>query len=148
MRWRDLEALLDQGHSIGCHTASHARLSTIDSNVELEREIIASADKLEQRLGVPIDHFSYTFGDIDSFSPAALDIARRRYRFIYSGLRGENGDGVSPFALRRDSAEFQDSRSNYTVFPNRLLGACLEGIADWHYARSRAILDQWAGKTC
>lgn len=148
MRWSDLEALLDQGHSIGCHTASHARLSAIDSTSGLEREIIASADLLEQRLGVPIEHFSYTFGDLGSFSEAALDVARRRYRFIYSGLRGDNAEGISPLALRRDSAEFQDSRSNYTIFSNRLLGACLEGAADAHYAKSCSTLDVWNRKAC
>jgi peptidoglycan/xylan/chitin deacetylase (PgdA/CDA1 family) len=148
MRWSDLEALLDQGHSIGCHTASHARLSAINSTAGLEREIIASADLLEQRLGVPIEHFSYTFGDLGSFSEAALDVARRRYRFIHSGLRGDNAERISPFALRRDSAEFQDSRSNYTIFSNRLLGACLEGAADAHYSKSCATLDAWNRKAC
>jgi peptidoglycan/xylan/chitin deacetylase (PgdA/CDA1 family) len=143
MGWGDLETLLEQGHGIGCHTGTHARLSGVDSREELEREITSSADLLEQRLGVPIEHFSYTFGDLASFSEEALAVARRRFRFIYSGLRGDNAQGVSPFALRRDSAEFQDASSNYTVFSNRLLGAFLEGAADAHYAPSRARLDTW-----
>lgn len=143
MGWGDLEALLEQGHAIGCHTGTHARLSGVDSHDGLEREITSSADTLEQRLGVAIDHFSYTFGNLASFSEEALAVARRRFRFIYSGLRGDNAQGVSPFALRRDSAEFQDEFSNYTVFSNRLLGAFLEGAADAHYAPSRARLDAW-----
>ena len=143
MRWGDLEALLEQGHTIGCHTGTHARLSGVDSPDGLEREIITSADTLAQHLGVPVDHFSYTFGNLASFSAEALSVARRRFRFIYSGLRGDNAGGVSPFALRRDSAEFQDDFSNYTVFSNRLLGAFLEGAADAHYAPSRAKLDAW-----
>lgn len=143
MGWSDLEALLEQGHAIGCHTGTHARLSDVDSLDGLEREITSSADTLEQRLGVSIDHFSYTFGNLASFSEKALAVARRRFRFIYSGLRGDNAQGVSPFALRRDSAEFQDAHSNYTVFSNRLLGAFLEGAADTHYAPSRARLDAW-----
>jgi peptidoglycan/xylan/chitin deacetylase (PgdA/CDA1 family) len=143
MGWGDLEALLEQGHAIGCHTGTHARLSGVDSPDGLEREITSSADTLEQRLGVSIDHFSYTFGNLASFSEEALAVARRRFRFIYSGLRGDNAQGVSPFALRRDSAEFQDEFSNYTVFSNRLLGAFLEGAADAHYAPSRARLDAW-----
>lgn len=143
MGWSDLEALLEQGHAIGCHTGTHARLSGVDSRDGLELEITSSADTLEQRLGVSIDHFSYTFGNLASFSEDALAVARRRFRFIYSGLRGDNAHGVSPFALRRDSAEFQDTSSNYTVFSNRLLGAFLEGAADAHYAPSRARLDAW-----
>jgi peptidoglycan/xylan/chitin deacetylase (PgdA/CDA1 family) len=148
MGWKDLEALLDQGHTIGCHTGTHARLSTLDSHIDLEKEIIASADTLEQRLGVSVDHFSYTFGNLASFSEAALEVARRRFRFVYSGLRGDNAQGVSPYALRRDSAELQDSQSNYTVFSDRLLGAFLEGAADSHYAQSCARLDAWNHREC
>jgi len=143
MGWRDLEALLEQGHCIGCHTASHARLSKIKTQGELEQEIVSSAQTLEQRLGVPIEHFSYTFGDLDSFSEAALAIARQRFRFVYSGLRGDNARDVSPFTLRRDSAAGQDSLFNYTTLSNSLLGSFLEGAADSHYARSRARLDAW-----
>ncbi|MDP1773812.1 MAG: polysaccharide deacetylase family protein [Methylobacter sp.] len=144
MGWADLEALLQQGHSIGGHTRTHARLSQIKNEPDLEREIIASADALEQRLGVPIEHFAYTFGDLASFSDQALAVARRRFRFIYSGLRGDNVGGVSPYALRRDSAAFQDAFSNYSVFSNSLLGAFLEGAADFKYADDIARLSSWA----
>lgn len=143
MGWGDLEALLEQGHSIGCHTGTHARLSGIESKAGLEQEIVSSANTIERHLGVKVDHFSYTFGNLASFSEAALAVARRRFRFVYSGLRGDNRPGVSPFALRRDSAEFQDAASNYTVFSNQLLGAFLEGAADAHYAPYRAQLDAW-----
>lgn len=146
MGWDDLEVLLEQGHGVGSHTASHARLSEIQCEAELEREIVSSAEDIERRLHTPINHFSYTFGDLASFSQAGLAIARRRFRFIHSGLRGDNAHGVSPFAIRRDSAARQDSRSNYTVFSNGLLGAFLEGAADARYARSRAELDAWIGR--
>ena len=135
MGWSDLEALLQQGHSIGGHTRTHARLSQIGTEPDLEREIVAGADTLAHRLGVPIEHFAYTFGDIASFSPQALEVARRRFRFVYSGLRGDNARGVSPFALRRDAITTQDSIS--------LVGAYVEGAADFHYARSRAQLAAW-----
>jgi peptidoglycan/xylan/chitin deacetylase (PgdA/CDA1 family) len=135
MSWCDLEALLEQGHSIGGHTRSHARLSQIDAEADLEAEIIASADTLARRLGVSIEHFAYTFGDLASFSPAALAVARRRFRLVYSGLRGDNAKHVSPFALRRDAVTAQDS--------NALLGGLSEGAADFFYTRSCARLDRW-----
>ncbi|QQR81389.1 MAG: polysaccharide deacetylase family protein [Deltaproteobacteria bacterium] len=144
MTWADLEALLEQGHCIGSHTRSHARLGLIDSQSDLEREVISGADILERRLGTSIDHFAYTFGDLRSFSDKALITARRRFRYIYSGLRGDNSSGVSPFALRRDCSALQDSQLNYKVFSNRLLGAFLEGAADFKYARDCASLDAWA----
>jgi hypothetical protein len=119
MSWSDLEMLLEQGHCIGGHTRTHAKLSSIHS-----------------QLRVPIEHFAYTFGDLESFSPSALAIARRRFSFVYSGLRGDNTKLVSPYALRRDAVTPQDSLD--------LLGAYLEGAADFRYARSRARLNTWA----
>lgn len=138
MGWSDLEALLEQGHCVGGHTRTHAQLSQINTEPDLEREIIASADTLAQRLGVPIEHFAYTFGDLASFSEKALSVARRRFRFIYSGLRGDNIGGASPFSLRRDAATAKDSMA--------LLGAFLEGVADFHYTQSRDQLSSWVGR--
>jgi peptidoglycan/xylan/chitin deacetylase (PgdA/CDA1 family) len=135
MTWSDVGALLEQGHSIGAHTATHARLSELHSEAELEREIVASADALARRLGVPIEHFAYSFGDIASFSPRALAVARSRFRFIYSGLRGDNARRTSPSTLWRDAVTPRDSLT--------LLSAYLEGTADFHYAQSRAELASW-----
>jgi peptidoglycan/xylan/chitin deacetylase (PgdA/CDA1 family) len=133
MTQKDLEALLEQGHTIGAHTKTHARLSNIKVEKNLQEEIISCADILEKKLGVPIDHFAYTFGDLASFSEEALVIAKRRFRFIYSGLRGDNAKSTVPFAIKRDSAATQDARSNYSVFSNSLLGSILEGTADFKY---------------
>jgi peptidoglycan/xylan/chitin deacetylase (PgdA/CDA1 family) len=143
MGWSDLEVLLQQGHSVGGHTSTHARLSKIKTESDLEREIIASANVLEHRLGVAVEHFAYTFGDLASFSDQALAVARRRFRFIYSGLRGDNAAGVESYALKRDSAAFQDAFSNYSVFSNNLLGAFLEGAADFKYAEDIGLLSSW-----
>jgi len=143
MDWADLEALLQQGHCIGGHTRTHTRLSKLKNRSDLEREIISSADLLEKRLGVPIEHFAYTFGDLASFSEQAMAVARRRFRFIYSGLRGDNSEHIEQHALRRDSAAFQDNLSNYSVFSNHLLGAFLEGVADFKYAADILLLSNW-----
>jgi peptidoglycan/xylan/chitin deacetylase (PgdA/CDA1 family) len=138
MGWSDLEALLEQGHSVGGHTHTHARLSDVHGELNLEREIIGSADMIAHRLGITVEHFAFTFGNLGSFSEEALAAAVRRYRFIYSGLRGDNAKGASRYALRRDSMTAQDSTA--------LLGAFLEGAADVFYARSRARLEKWASR--
>jgi len=135
MGWADLAALQAQGHTVGAHTRTHLRLAQLATRAEQEREIVGSGDALERRLGARVDHFAYSFGDLPSFSQRALAVARRRFRFVYSGLRGDNAVDVSPGALRRDAATPQDSTS--------LLGALLEGAADYRYARSRAQLDAW-----
>ncbi len=139
MTWDDLSYLLETGHSIGDHTTNHARLSQVAST-ELVAEIIGGADVLEKRLGVEVDHFAYTFGDLCSFSPAALEVARSRFKYVYTGLRGDNANGVNPWAIRRDAMAATYSYS--------LMGALLEGGADRLYASSRAEYDSWGGVVC
>ena len=143
MGWNDLEALLQQGHAIGAHTRTHVRLSELTSEADLEDEIVTSADRLARRLGTDINHFAYTFGDLGSFTERGLAIARRRFRFVHTGLRGDNARGTSPFALRRDAAAQQDASLNYAVMDNVLLGSLLEGAADFRYRRQLAQYDAW-----
>ena len=102
--------------------------------------MISSADHLEKRLGVSIDHFAYTYGNLASFSIEALSVAKKRFRYIYSGLRGNNVAGTTPpFAIRRDAISPSD--------PNSKVGALLEGGADFLYKKSLHELEDWAGRT-
>jgi len=134
MTWDDLAYLLETGHSMGGHTAHHKRLSQV-AEEELETEIILSADALERKLGTKVEHFSYTFGDLASFSPAALAVARRRFKFIYTGMRGDNARSASHWAIRRDTMA--------AAYPVALVGVLLEGGADQFYANSLAEYASW-----
>ena len=89
------------------------------------------------RLGVHVEHFAYTFGDLASFSSQAFQVAQKRFRYVYSGLRGNNTIGTSSFVIRRDVLTPSD--------PNALVGAFLEGGADFLYRRSLNHLEDWAG---
>jgi peptidoglycan/xylan/chitin deacetylase (PgdA/CDA1 family) len=133
----DLTYLLETGHTIGAHTASHARLSKIPQE-SLVGEIVSSADILERQLGCKIRHFAYTFGDLDSFSPSALKVARSRFDFIHTGLRGYNTSSTPPWAIRRDSLDPKDTFS--------LVGAFLEGGADIMYRSDLATFESWGHK--
>jgi len=135
MKWDDLSALLDQGHTIGAHTKSHARLSTLLDKEKLEREIIYSADVIEKKLGIEIDHFAYPFGGINSINQQAIDIALTRFKYIFSGIRGVNSAGN--YGIYRDACANQDSKLNYYVFSNNLIGSFLEGVADPYYYKKR-----------
>ena len=141
MNWEDLSALLEQGHLVGAHTKSHARLSEISDIGELTSEIIESADVISKRLGVDIEHFAYPFGDINSMNQIAMNIAKSRFKYIHSGIRGINSLGN--YGIYRDAVAEQDSDMNYHVYPQSLLGAFLEGAADWHYRSKRGQLQKW-----
>jgi peptidoglycan/xylan/chitin deacetylase (PgdA/CDA1 family) len=138
MRWNDLEYLIKTGHSIGAHTANHAFL-TKTSKANLEKEIILSANAMEQKLGLKIEHFAYTFGNLTSFSPEALELARSRFKYIHTGLRGFNSSRVRPWAIRRDAINANNSLS--------LLGALLEGAADFVYSSDLTTYESWGSQT-
>ena len=135
MTWNDLAWLIENGHTIGNHTRTHALLSELKQENELQEEIVESADELERNLGVKIEHFAFPFGNLGSFSPAALALARHRFPFIYTGLRGDNTDKADKWAIRRDVIQTYDSLG--------LVGALLEGGADFHYAKSLAKYKSW-----
>lgn len=138
MSWSELNELIKLGHEIGAHTGTHARLSSITNKDQLMREIVSSADTIAQKIGVNVNHFAYTFGDLASFSPEALAIAAQRFKFIYSGIRGNNSSNTSPFALRRDSLQTYHSLWQ--------AGSFLEGTTDLLYAQSREKLDRWVAE--
>jgi peptidoglycan/xylan/chitin deacetylase (PgdA/CDA1 family) len=127
MCWDDLRYLINNGHTIGAHTATHARLSELTGN-ELDTEIIHSAELLESKLGVKVKHFAFTFGNFDSLSCEALSAARRRFEYIYTSLRGDNRYRRASQTFCRDTLSPLDSRF--------LMGAFLEGGADMLYKKS------------
>jgi peptidoglycan/xylan/chitin deacetylase (PgdA/CDA1 family) len=131
----DVRHLLQRGHAVGAHTGTHLRLSSAGSSAELANEIVASADRLERQLGTRIEHFAFPFGNLASFSPAALNAARGRFAYVHTGMRGDNGRGTPTWAVRRDAVSTDDSRM--------LIGALLEGAADRRYARDVATYESW-----
>jgi len=118
MNWQDLKGLLSHGHTIGAHTINHRRLSRIKSENELRREITESGNMLQEKLGVSINHFSFPFGDIDSIDQRAMRIIRERYKYCYSGIRGNNHMGSSPFAILRDLVSVDDPLSYFQFVIN------------------------------
>lgn len=146
MHWDDLQALVDYGHTIGSHTKSHYRLAPGVEKSILESQIIDSGNIISNRLGVRIDHFAYTFGDVDSFSENALRLAKQRYKFIYSGVRGDNAKTLSSNLIRRDASSFQLKSNEYKLFSNKLLESFLYGFADFKYKKFRIKIDSWTLK--
>jgi len=129
MSWDDLVYLLDSGHTIGAHTATHARLSQVKNDEELYSEIISSADLLEAKLGIIVEHFAFTFGDFTSLSCDAFNVAKQRFKYIYTSLRGNNADCSLAFQVCRDTISPYDN--------NYLIGAFLAGGADILYKKAR-----------
>jgi len=143
MGWKDLKELVKNGHTIGCHTKTHERLTSDLSELDLAREIESSAMKINKKLGIKVNHFAYTFGDIDSFSQEALNIASKNFNFVYSCIRGNNAVNVSQFAIRRESSATKNTSNEYRLLNNRAIDMILRGVFDSKYSKARKIIDSW-----
>jgi len=136
MSLENIEYLIQTGHEIGFHTTSHQKLSIINNETDLNDEIIKGADELEAALNIKIKHFSFSFGDLDSFSEKALTTAKSRFKYIYTGMRGNNAKHLThPFAIRRDTIAVTDS--------NNMVGIYLLGGADFLYYKKFNIYESW-----
>lgn len=93
----DWTALLEHAHrgvAVGSHAVSHPHLTTL-SDDELRRELGASKEEIEDRLGRPCFDLAYPYGEQDGRVRAAARSAG--YRRAYA-LRGPTSD---PFATPR-----------------------------------------------
>jgi peptidoglycan/xylan/chitin deacetylase (PgdA/CDA1 family) len=135
MTWDEIGALHQSGHTIGAHTTSHLRLTTLDG-AGLAEQVGTGAEALARRLGRVPEWFAYTFGDVNSIDAAALAEIARHHRYCRSGVRGLNHAGTHPLALRADHVDLEASESW------RRMG--VEGALDPLYRTQRRQLDTLA----
>lgn len=95
--WDELRALDPAIITIGSHTLTHPILPG-SAPGELEREIGASRELLERRLGRRVECFSYPNGEFDAAADACV---RRHYAFALTDLRGVIRRGADAHRLPR-----------------------------------------------
>ena len=132
MSWDELAALVAEGHVVGAHTVSHARLTELASEDEVREEVVASGDAIAGRLGVPVDCFAYPFGTIESIDARSLALIEQRYAACFSGVRGSNAVGGNPYAILRDVASVDDS-------PGGVRFLVEDGLGPLYGARARRL---------
>lgn len=82
MTYDQVSELLNQGHTIGCHTATHHRMLESDTDELLEYEVTDSKKKLEKNLGVSIDIFCWCGGEEKHYTTkAANKIKNTGYKY-------------------------------------------------------------------
>lgn len=126
MSWTDLAYLIHEGHVIGAHTKTHAKISSINNEAKLVEEIIKSAELIEQNLGVEVTHFAFPFGNLESINSIGLITAQQKFSFIYTGLRGNNKKDTPNWAIRRDAINVTSTF--------QLAGSYIEGLVDRMYS--------------
>jgi peptidoglycan/xylan/chitin deacetylase (PgdA/CDA1 family) len=77
MRWDEIRTMAaDPLVTIGAHTKGHFAISKL-SEQRAADEMIGSADRIEQKLGVRPSHFSFPYGDPGSAGPRDFALARQ-----------------------------------------------------------------------
>jgi peptidoglycan/xylan/chitin deacetylase (PgdA/CDA1 family) len=94
---------LAAGNWIGAHTCTHPRLSRL-SRKEAKEEIFSGKKKLEDRFGIPIEHFAYPYGD---YNETTVELVREAgFQTACTMHRGINLPDTSPFELKRWTARY------------------------------------------
>ena len=75
MTWEEIQDLVKAGMQIGCHSMSHPYLTRIQSDDELQREVLGAKQLIEARTGVRVTSFAYPFGQYDERVVAAVKAA-------------------------------------------------------------------------
>lgn len=94
---------LAAGHWIGAHTCTHPRLSQITRDRARE-EITAGRKKLEDRFGIPVEHFAYPYGDYDD---STVELVREAgFKTACTMHRGINLTETPALELKRWTARY------------------------------------------
>jgi peptidoglycan/xylan/chitin deacetylase (PgdA/CDA1 family) len=144
MDLNDLRMLIDAGHTIGYHTKTHVRLSNNLPTDLLQEEVHNGADILENLLNIKIKHFAYPYGSINSIDKRALKLSRERFKYVHTGIRGDNVE-FSKGLVFRDAIAFQLENNKYNLFSESLIKAFLSGFGDSYYKNTRKKIKNWAG---
>ncbi|OGL46399.1 MAG: hypothetical protein A2W05_10265 [Candidatus Schekmanbacteria bacterium RBG_16_38_10] len=106
MGWRELQEIVKGGVTIGSHTINHPWLTQLNSD-EAKREVGESKKSLEDRLGMPINHFAYPYGDLNQ--PIVDMVKDAGYVTACSVRAGFNMKNTDPFILKRIGVFGEDS---------------------------------------
>lgn len=116
-------ALVARGFSLGAHSMTHARLTDLDPNGQLE-EIRESGSRVRELQGDGPLAFAYPFGSAGSYSASTGRLLREAgFACAVTTRSGLCGPGTDPFELRRleiggfDDAEFRAAVSGLLSFP-------------------------------
>jgi peptidoglycan/xylan/chitin deacetylase (PgdA/CDA1 family) len=94
----EIKSLLADGWYLGCHGYGHKNVRGL-SNEELEKEIVLSKKKLEDKYGVSVEYFSYPNGQYDE--NAIEQVKKAGYKMAFSMDDGLVLEGTDLFKIPR-----------------------------------------------
>jgi peptidoglycan/xylan/chitin deacetylase (PgdA/CDA1 family) len=108
--WDGLRGLLERGIEVGSHTVSHPHLTRL-TDLELERELRESRERLESELGRRCRFLAYPDGDHDERVRAAARATGYEAAFALPG----RARPFDPFGIPRVGVWRKDGRTRFTL---------------------------------
>jgi peptidoglycan/xylan/chitin deacetylase (PgdA/CDA1 family) len=133
MGWDRLVEMSRHGISLGAHTVSHPRMTSL-SQREMAGELTHCRDEIEQRTGQPVHTFAFPYGAINE--QARLQAAKTYRLAVGTGMRYVSRHS-DPMNLPRLDAYYLD-RPLWFNHLNRRIG--------WSYITVRRMIRQLRGK--
>ena len=140
MNFKNLKTLVKNGHYIGSHSKTHVNLGLLSNDKILKKEIIQSTEDLEKKLKLRINHFAFTYGNYQSISNKSLKIAKTKFNYIYSSLRGNNFSNYQNEIIKRDAIYIKEKNSLITIF--------LSGLIDIKYLFQLNRINKFINMIC
>ncbi len=102
MTWEQVRGLRKAGHIVGAHTLSHPNVAQVSKD-EARSEITESKRQLEEKVGGPIEHFSYPHPALSPcWSTQTVEITREAgFKSAVVTTPGPVLTGDEPLALKR-----------------------------------------------
>jgi len=123
---------LARRHVVGCHTATHERLSRQLSPQQLDSQIAGAQCRLESIMDRPIDSFSWVGGEEWAYSAAAMREIAGRFDYAFTTNTALTRPGGRALEINRTHIE--------PSFSPALVRLQLSGLMDLFYRNKRRRL--------
>jgi peptidoglycan/xylan/chitin deacetylase (PgdA/CDA1 family) len=130
----EIDDLIKHGNQIGAHTSSHINLNSNLSEEVIKVELYQTGDNFAKLFNTTVNNFAYPFGGVNDFSQKLYRLAILRYKFIHTGIRGDN------IKNRSNKIVFRDAMN--PAFTIEIIEGILSGYLDflYYFKRKRALL--------
>ncbi len=104
MSWSDLRKLVDTGHVIGAHSASHTLNTTMSEN-DLHYEIIDAQKRIELQMGAKIITIASPNNTLTSVNSSCAKIIKENYKMHFTTVPGTFTSTSNPYIIYRRNFE-------------------------------------------
>jgi peptidoglycan/xylan/chitin deacetylase (PgdA/CDA1 family) len=126
--WNEVGELKQGGFSIGSHTANHAILTQVSTDVA-ETEVRSSKQEIENRIGEPVTLFAYPNGDWNA--EVKRIVQRSEYLSAVVTNNPPDSGAVDRFAIGRVNVHEGTSASPSGRFSKAVFACEISGFLDW-----------------